>query len=226
MRDVAAGVAEIKHWARDPNLAGVYLSPQAPDGKLLDNPDLHPLYGGGAGPGSSRCWPTGARRGRRTRRGPSISTARGSLLHSFGNPWAGMAALGALIGGGIFEMFRELPGRDHRDRRRLAAAGDGSAGHPLSDVAEPRAESEATAARRARRGPLLPRHRQLGALGRVLRRGAREDLWLFATDWPHGDTRRGRRACSRSPDRHGARRPPPGARCSDRTRCGSVPGWK
>ena len=44
MRDVAAGVAEIKHWARDSNLAGVYLSPQAPDGKLLDNPDLYPLY--------------------------------------------------------------------------------------------------------------------------------------------------------------------------------------
>src|SRR5216117_3950501 len=64
-------------------------------------------------------------------------------------------------------------GLDDRDRRRLAAAGDGSAGHPLSDVAEPRAESEPTSARRARRGPLLPRHRQLGALGRVLRSGAR-----------------------------------------------------
>ena len=38
--DVAAGVAEIEYWAeRDPNLVAVYLSPQAPGGKLLDNPD-------------------------------------------------------------------------------------------------------------------------------------------------------------------------------------------
>ena len=33
------------YWAeRDPNLVGIYISPQAPGGKLLDNPDLHPLY--------------------------------------------------------------------------------------------------------------------------------------------------------------------------------------
>jgi predicted TIM-barrel fold metal-dependent hydrolase len=45
MRDVAAGVAEIKYWAeRDPNFVGVYVSLQAPGGKLLDNPDLYPLY--------------------------------------------------------------------------------------------------------------------------------------------------------------------------------------
>ena len=30
------------------------------------------------------------------------------LLHSFSNPWAGMAALGALVGGGIFELFPTL----------------------------------------------------------------------------------------------------------------------
>ena len=45
MRDVASGVAELKYWVeRDPNLVGVYISPLAPGGKLLDNPDLHPLY--------------------------------------------------------------------------------------------------------------------------------------------------------------------------------------
>ena len=45
MRDVPSGVAELKYWAeRDPNLVGVYISPQAPGGKLLDNPDLYPLY--------------------------------------------------------------------------------------------------------------------------------------------------------------------------------------
>jgi predicted TIM-barrel fold metal-dependent hydrolase len=45
MRDIPSGVAEIKYWAeRDPNLVGVYISPQAPGKKMLDNPDLYPLY--------------------------------------------------------------------------------------------------------------------------------------------------------------------------------------
>ena len=45
MRDVASGIAELKYWAeRDPNLVGVYISPQAPGGKLADSPDLYPLY--------------------------------------------------------------------------------------------------------------------------------------------------------------------------------------
>jgi hypothetical protein len=45
MRDVPSGVAELKYRVdRDPNLVGVYISPQAPGGKLLDNPDFHPLY--------------------------------------------------------------------------------------------------------------------------------------------------------------------------------------
>jgi predicted TIM-barrel fold metal-dependent hydrolase len=45
MRNAASGVAELENWAeRDPNLVGVYISPQAPGGKLLDNPDLYPLY--------------------------------------------------------------------------------------------------------------------------------------------------------------------------------------
>ena len=40
-----AATAEIEHWAeRDPILVGIYISLQAPEGKLLDNPDLHPLY--------------------------------------------------------------------------------------------------------------------------------------------------------------------------------------
>ena len=29
-------------------------------------------------------------------------------MHGFGNPWAGMAAMGALIGGGIFDLFPRL----------------------------------------------------------------------------------------------------------------------
>lgn len=40
-----SGVAELKYRVeRDPNLIGGHISPLAPNGKLLDNPDLHPLY--------------------------------------------------------------------------------------------------------------------------------------------------------------------------------------
>src|SRR4029077_15697791 len=45
MRDVASGVAEVRHWASpDSNLVRIYISPQAPEAKLLDTPDLYPLY--------------------------------------------------------------------------------------------------------------------------------------------------------------------------------------
>ena len=51
---------------------------------------------------------TAARRGRPY--GPGTFDLDGAwfLLHSFANPWAGMAALGALIGGGVFDTFRSL----------------------------------------------------------------------------------------------------------------------
>src|SRR5262249_43322969 len=122
MRDVDSGVAEIRHWVeRDSNLVGVYLSPQAPEGKLLDNPALHPLYqtaqdlelpllvhGGTARPPYA----------------PGTFDLDGAwyLLHSFGNPWAGLAALGSLIGGGIFELFPYL---------RVAIIETGGGGLPL-----------------------------------------------------------------------------------------------
>src|SRR5438874_6205109 len=108
MRDVPSGVAELKYWAeRDPNLVGVYISPQAPGGKLLDNPDLYPLYE----VAQELDLPLLAHGGTsRPPYGPGSFDLDGAwfLLHSFSNPWAGMAALGALVGGGIFEMFPAL----------------------------------------------------------------------------------------------------------------------
>ena len=119
------------------------------------------------------------------------------LLHSFANPWAGMAALGALVGGGIFEMFPTLRVADHRDRRRLAAARAGSPGHALPHVAGPRPEPQAPAARGPGRGALLPRHRHLGALAPVLRAGARRGSLALRHRLAARRHARGRRACSR-----------------------------
>ena len=101
-------MAEVRHWAnRDPNLVGIYISPQAPEGKLLDNPDLYPLYE----VAQELDLPLLAHGGTaRPPYGPGTFDLDGAwfLLHSFANPWAGMAALGALVGGGIFEMFPTL----------------------------------------------------------------------------------------------------------------------
>jgi predicted TIM-barrel fold metal-dependent hydrolase len=117
MRDVAAGVAEVRHWAsRDPNLVGIYISPQAPEGKLLDNPDLHPLYE----VAQELDLPLLAHGGTaRPPYGPGTFDLDGAwfLVHSFANPWAGMAALGALVGGGVFEISSSpTRGRPSRGR--------------------------------------------------------------------------------------------------------------
>ena len=151
MRDVPAGVAEVRHWAnRDPNLVGIYISPQAPEGKLLDNPDLYPLYE----VAQELDLPLLAHGGTaRPPYGPGTFDLDGAwfLLHSFANPWAGMAALGALVGGGHLRDVPDLAGGDHRDRRRLAAPGPRSPGHPLPHVA--RATSRTSSACRARSWP-------------------------------------------------------------------------
>ena len=108
MRDVPSGVAELRYWAeRDPNLVGVYISPQAPGGKLLDNPDLYPLYDAA----QALDLPLLAHGGTaRPPYGPGTRDLDGAwfLLHGLSNPWAGMAAMGALIGGGIFDLFPRI----------------------------------------------------------------------------------------------------------------------
>jgi hypothetical protein len=45
MRDISASVDEMTYWAEhDANLAGILIPPVCADGRLLDNPDLHPLF--------------------------------------------------------------------------------------------------------------------------------------------------------------------------------------
>src|SRR5437867_1279830 len=187
MRDVASGVAEIKHWARDPNLAGIYISPQAPDGKLLDNPDLYPLYEVAESLDLS-ILPHGGTV--RPPYGPCTFDLDGAwfLLHSFGNPWAGMAALGALIGGGIFEMFREL---------RVAIIETGGGWLPLAmdrlDTHYLMSPGHVPNLKRLPRD-VLAEGRYFHAIDTWERsvefcvQELGEDLWLFATDWPHADT--------------------------------------
>lgn len=188
MRDVESGVAEIKYWAeRDANLVGIYISPQAPEGKLLDNPDLYPLYD----VAQEVDLPLLAHGGTsRPPYGPGAFDLDGAwfLLHSFSNPWAGMAAMGALIGGGVFEMFPRL---------RAAIVETGGGWMPLAlDRLDTHYIMSPGHVPNLKRMP-----REVLAEGRYFHgfdtwersmefcvQELGEDMWLFATDWPHGDT--------------------------------------
>jgi len=188
MRDVPAGVAEIRHWAnRDRNLVGIYISPQAPEGKLLDNPDLYPLYE----TAQEFDLPLLAHGGTaRPPYGPGSFDLDGAwfLLHSFANPWAGMAALGALVGGGIFEMFSTL---------RVGIIETGGGWLPLAldrlDTHYIMSPGHVPNLKRLPR-EVLAEGRYFHAIDTWERslefcvQELGEDLWLFATDWPHGDT--------------------------------------
>lgn len=188
MRDVPAGVAEVRYWAnRDPNLVGIYVSPQAPEGKLLDNPDLYPLYEAA----QELDLPLLAHGGTaRPPYGPGTFDLDGAwfLLHSFANPWAGMAALGALVGGGIFEMFPTL---------RAAIIETGGGWLPLAlDRLDTHYLMSPDHVPNLKRLPreVLAEGRYFHAIDTWERslpfcvQELGEDLWLFASDWPHGDT--------------------------------------
>ncbi len=188
MRDVQAGVGEVRYWAnRDPNLVGIYISPQAPEGKLLDSPDLHPLYE----VAQDLDLPLLAHGGTaRPPYGPGTFDLDGAwfLLHSFSNPWAGMAALGALIGGGVFESFPTL---------RVAIIETGGGWLPLAlDRLDTHYLMSPGHVPKLKRLPreVLAEGRYFHAIDTWERslefcvQELGEDLWLFATDWPHGDT--------------------------------------
>jgi hypothetical protein len=161
--------------------------PQAPGGKLLDNPDLYPLYE----VAQELDLPLLAHGGTsRPPYGPGSFDLDGAwfLLHSFANPWAGMAALGALVGGGIFEMF---------PRFAWASSRPAVAGCRSRWIASIRT----TSCHRSMCTNLKRLPREVLAEGRYFHaidtwersiefcvQELGEDLWLFATDWPHGDT--------------------------------------
>ena len=110
------------------------------------------------------------------------------LLHGLSNPWAGMAAMGALIGGGIFDLFPRIRAAiietaggwvpaalDRFDTHYLM-----SPGHvpnlkrmPRDVIAEGRYFHGIDSWERSIEFCV----EELG-----------EDMWLFASDWPHGDS--------------------------------------
>jgi predicted TIM-barrel fold metal-dependent hydrolase len=107
LRDLDWSLDEIKHWSKDPALVGLYVTPLAHDGKLLDNPDFHPLYALAQDLELSLLVHPGTGRPPYT---PGTKDLGGYwfLIQSLLNPWAGMTAMAALIGGGVFDLFPKL----------------------------------------------------------------------------------------------------------------------
>ena len=188
MRDVAAGVAEIRHWANATRTSSASTSRRRrPTASCSTIPTCYPLYE----VAQDLDLPLLAHGGTaRPPYGPGTFDLDGAwfLLHSFANPWAGMAALGALIGGGIFEMFPTL---------RAAIIETGGGWLPLAldrlDTHYLMSPGHVPNLKRLPR-EVLAEGRYFHAIDSWERsvefcvEELGEDLWLFATDWPHGDT--------------------------------------
>lgn len=188
MRDIAASVRELTEWAeRDNNLAGMVIPPVCPGGRLLDNPDLHPLF---------QCAqdldiPILVHGGvLRAPNGPGATELdhAGFIIRAVYQPWSGMTAIGALIGGGVFELFSRL-----RMGVFETSAGwmpwlierldDGYASKPNLTPRLKRKPSEVLSEGRLYHS-FDSDERYIGHCIEELG----DDIWLFATDYPHPGT--------------------------------------
>lgn len=185
MRDVGRTVEELSYWAeRDDNLVGLLLSPSCPNGRLLDNPDLHPVYERAQDLDVPILVHGGVLRPPYTAGTTELDNS-GFLLRAFYQPWAGMTAVGAMIGGGIFDLYPRL----------RVGVFETSAGW-MPWVLEQLDEGYES------RPDLVPNLGRLpseilasGQLFHAVEAGEKylpfcvdelgEDLWLFATDYPH-----------------------------------------
>lgn len=188
MRDVAATIEELSCWAdRDKNLVGVLLPPTCPGGRLLDNPDLHPLF---------RCAEEldlpilvhgGVLRPPYSAGATELDNA-GFILRAVYQPWAGMTAVSALIGGGVLDLF---------PRMRVAVCETGAGWMPwLIEQLDDSYRSRPQLAPHLQRLPseVVAEGRLYHAVDPLERyiehcvQELGEDIWLFSTDYPHTGT--------------------------------------
>ncbi|MEA2642773.1 MAG: uncharacterized protein QOF51_4167 [Chloroflexota bacterium] len=180
-RDVPETIRMLEHWTKqDPYFAGIHVPRALPDGTMLDNPVLHPLFAVSQELDMPIWIHGGSNRPPYT---PWVA-APNAIYHG----WGGQFAMAALIGGGVFDRFPRL-------RFGLFESGcgwmpwlveklDGSY-HPGSKTTPfmKRTPSEIVASGQlfcsveAEEG-LIPE--AVDKLG--------EDVWLFSTDYPHPGT--------------------------------------
>ena len=109
MRDIPEAVGQLKYWTeKDDSFSGMFLPRAFPDGTLLDSPDLYPLYEL-TQELDMPLWVHG------DPRHPPLTPAPGqnavgdaAFARQVLKGWGGMTALGALIGGGVFDLFPKL----------------------------------------------------------------------------------------------------------------------
>ena len=185
LRDVPGTVEHLTYWAEhDPNLAGVMLPPAGPNGRLLDNPDYHPIYQAAQELDLPLLVHGGVLRPPYTPGAVELDNA-GFIIRSVYQPWAGMTAVSALIGGGVFELFPRL---------RAGVFETGGGWMPwLIERLDDSYRSRPHLAPFLKRKPseVIAEGRLFHALdptekyvGHVIEELG-EDMWLFSTDYPH-----------------------------------------
>jgi predicted TIM-barrel fold metal-dependent hydrolase len=185
MRDMPATVKELTAWAeKDVNCVGVLVPPLCPGGRLLDNPDLHPLLQRA----QELDLPVLVHGGvLRSPHGPGAAELdhAGFIIRAVYQPWGGMTAVSALIGGGVFDLFPQL---------RVAVFETSAGWMPwLIERLDDSYASKPNLVPNLKRKPS-----EVVAEGRLFHSvepGERyiehcvqelgEDIWLFATDYPH-----------------------------------------
>ena len=188
MRDIGASVKEITHWAKqDAHLAGVLVPPICPNGQLLDTPDLHPLFACAQDVDIPVLVHGGVLRAPHGPGARELDHA-GFIIRAVYQPWGGMTAISALIGGGVFDLFPRL---------RIGVFETGAGWLPwLIERLDDSFTSRPQLAPKLKRKPSEVVAE--GGLFHSIDSDERyvehcveelgEDIWLFATDYPHPGT--------------------------------------
>jgi predicted TIM-barrel fold metal-dependent hydrolase len=106
MRDGERAAELIRKIAREPWVAGIYLSGHVED-KLLDHPSFHPIWQACQDIDLPACFHGGTARPPYGM-GTFEMTNNLFLQHSATNPFEMMRAIGALIGGGVMDLYPKL----------------------------------------------------------------------------------------------------------------------
>lgn len=185
IRDVRGTLEELTGWAEhDENLVGVLVPPACPDGTLLDNPALHPLYQRAQELDLPIMVHGGVLRPPYTAGATELNNS-GFILRSVYQPWAGMTAMSALIGGGVFDLFSKL-------RVGIFETSAGWVPWLIERLDENyRPSRETTPNLKRKPSEVVAEGRLFHAVEseeRYLKHcidALGEEMWLFATDYPH-----------------------------------------
>jgi predicted TIM-barrel fold metal-dependent hydrolase len=178
MRDLDAGIAQLKLWAKDPHFAGMHLPRALPNGGTLDSPTLYPLYAACEELDLPLWVHGGANRPPLT---PWVEAPNG-LYHAIG----GQYALASLIGGGVFDLFPKL-------RIGMFESFGGWMPYLIEKLDDGFTPGSRTTPKQKRTASEIVASGQLFVAVEADEEHIAyaintmgEDIWMFSTDYPHG----------------------------------------